>query len=169
MTLDLGAAEKTYKPTALGTFNYLGAALLGSGFGLFLIRWGLTAQHAPHLKQVIGGVLCLGLAVWMAAEFNRLRRLTFTLHTNGMTSSEGARLTWSDIVAIEARYVPGLRKRGTNDERNVVAAWVLTRGQEPVKLPRELGLRELAALLALIAERSGAPVNKVLVANLMQR
>ena len=33
---------------------------------------------------------------------------------------------------------------------------VLTRGQEPVKLPRELGLRELAALLALIAEHSGA-------------
>ena len=85
-----------------------------------------------------------------------------------VTTTAGA-ITWSDIVAIEARYVPGLRKRGTNDERNVVAAWVLTRGQEPVKLPRELGLRELAALLALIAERSGAPVNKVLVANLMQR
>jgi hypothetical protein len=130
---------------------------------------GGSLLSTPHLKQVVGGALCLVLSVWGAAEFNRLRRLTFTLHTNGMTSSEGASLTWSDVIAIESRYVPGLREKGTNDERNIVSAWVLTRSQEPVKLPRELGLDELAMLLAVIAERSGAPVNKVLVYSLMDR
>lgn len=165
--MTLGTIEKTYKPTMMGTLNYLGAAVVGVAFGLFPLRWGLTAHQGPQLKQVIGGALCLVLSAWMGAEFNRLRRASFTLHTNGMSTSDGARFIWSEVIAIESRYVPGLRKKGMNDEGNLVSASVLTRAHEPVKLPRELG--ELAGLLRVISERSGAPVNKVLIDNLTQR
>jgi hypothetical protein len=169
MNTDLGFPEKTYKPTAMGTYNYLGAALLSVVAGVFFIHYGFTSESGLKLKQILGGGMCLLLAGWMANEFLRLRRVSFTLHLKGMTTSEGARFAWTDVIAIESRYVPGLRKKGTADDGNIASAYILARGQQPVMLPRELGPPELHDLLKLVSARSGAPVTRVLIANLTQR
>ena len=71
------------------------------------------------------------------------------------------------MLALEARYVPGLRKRGLADENNCVSFLVLTAKSGWLELPREL--EAFPEIRRTIAQRTGRTVQQVLIQNLTQR
>lgn len=75
-------------------------------------------------------------------------------------------VAWDEIQSFVAQYVRGVRKKGTDDETNMVMVIVECPGKL-VRLPAELeGFR---ALRAELSQHTDAPWRQTLVANLRQR
>jgi hypothetical protein len=101
----------------------------------------------------------------------RLRTTGLVLHERGFLylsmSTTPLEITWDEVAALEARYVPGLRKNGILDEGNRVSLVITTASGVRVDLPKEL--EGFVDLCSTVEQRSGKPVERTLVRNLMQR
>jgi hypothetical protein len=152
------------------TGSWLGAALLGfaaaAGAGVYAFSLEQLSMRVAAFAVVMGG-----LGVYFFGEWRRLSRIGVALHERGLiyVSSTTARLTlaWDEIATLEARYALGLRKRGTADERNRLDLVIVTTGGARLQVPRELN--GFVELCAVIEQRTGRPVTRTLVQNLMNR
>jgi hypothetical protein len=129
-----------------------------------------TMSEMARLKTGLGGVMSGCLAFYMFAEWRRLLTVGLVLHERGFVYSDKTMSTpmlWADVAHIEARYVPGLRKRGAADEGNLVAVVITSKRGVHVHLPRELA--EFRDIVSRLKKHSDAPVENVVVANVMQR
>ena len=110
------------------------------------------------------------MTLWALAEAYRLRRLSLTVHELGMSLRQGdadSVVRWTDVMTLEARYVPGFRKRGVQDEGNCVSFLVQSLKGPRLELPKEL--ESFAELRSLIEARSSRAARRVLIQNLTQR
>ncbi len=169
MSPDLGLVVRVHKVTVAGVLNWLAAAALGAVACPFLLHFAATT-HGPALKSAIGGVLTGAMTLWALAEAYRLRRLSLTVHELGMSLRQGdadSVVRWTDVMTLEARYVPGFRKRGVQDEGNCVSFLVQSLKGPRLELPKEL--ESFAELRSLIEARSPRAARRVLIQNLTQR
>lgn len=158
-----------YRVTLTGLLNWLLAAAIGAGGCVFLLHFAFT-RRPVSLQSAVGGLVMGALTFWALAEWNRLRSVSLTLSEEGLQHRSGGAVTavpWSEVLALEARYVPGLRKKGVADDGNCVSFLVLTAKSGWLELPKEL--ESFAELRLRIAGRTGLGVQQVLIANLTQR
>lgn len=167
--MSLGPLLREHKVTLLGQLNWLGAAALGVGFCGWLGSFAWRQETLP-LKTSFGVLVLAGASAWALVEWNRLRRLSLSFHTAGLNFRLGetsSSVPWSEVLALEARYVPGLLKRGISDEGNCVSFLILTANSGWLELPKEL--EAFPEVRTTIAQRTGITVQQVLIQNLTQR
>jgi hypothetical protein len=152
-----------------GGGSWLATVFVGMGFAALL---GLFASSHPHRtspRDLVGVVVSVGVSVWAAREWRRVRRMIVYLHEQGLRYDDGTvkhEIAWEDVAAIQAQYVPGMRNKGVADEGNLVALLVAFRGGQ-VTLPKDL--HDFPGLVAELKGRIRAPWKRVLIANLMHR
>jgi hypothetical protein len=128
--------------------SYLGAAIMSVVMALGFGAWAFTDGS---LRIAIGVLVMLGLGYTFFEEWRRMRAMLLVLHEGGisMRTTAGQRidLLFEEMVLLEARYVPGMWKKGLADEGNRVSLHVASE-REHISIPRELeGFSELGALL----------------------
>lgn len=149
--------------------SWLVAAVLGVAA---LPGFGYLAAHMKSLRLGIGALVMGAFGIYAFAEWRRLRGIEVALHEDGIAyratgAAEPVELRFVDLVALEARYVRGALGRGAADEGNRVLLVARSAAGQSIELPKELqGFRELCETLE---KRSGAPVSRTVIANLMQR
>lgn len=141
--------------------SYLGASIFGvvlaAGFG-----WWAAADES--LKISVGALVMLGLSVTFFREWLRIRTMVLEVHEGGisMTNANGQRIDFlfDEILMLEARYVPGMLKRGLADEGNRVSLHIFD-ARNHVSVPREMeGFAELGTMLV---KKTGLTEKRVLV------
>ena len=149
----LGALQSRH---SVRSGSYLSAAifavLMAAGFGWW-------AAEDGSIKIAVGVLVMLGLGWNFFREWLRVRTMVLTVHEGGisMTNASGQRiaspkgeqttLLFDEILLLEARYVPGMMKRGLADEGNRVSLHVFNE-RDHVSLPREMeGFHALGKLL----------------------
>lgn len=128
--------------------SYLGASVMCVVFALFFV-WG--AHEWESLKMGVGVLVMLGLAYTFFREWLRIRTMLLVVHEGGisMTNASEQRIVFvfEEILLLEARYVPGMMKKGLADEGNRVSLHVFSE-REHISIPREMeGFSELGRLL----------------------
>lgn len=169
MSIDLGLEVRRHKVSVGGVLSWIAAALIGVAGCAFLLHYAFSSRNV-HLKEAFGGVMCGVLTVWALMEANRLRRMLLCVHQHGLRLRQGdaeSSVKWADVMTLEARYVPGLRKRGVEDEGNCVSFLVQSLKGPLLELPKEL--ESFAELRVLIEARSSRSARRVLIQNLTQR
>ena len=128
--------------------SYLGASifavLMAAGFGWW-------ASEDGSIKIAVGVLVMLGLAYTFFREWLRIRTMLLVVHEGGisMQNAEGQRIdfVFDEILLLEARYVPGMLKKGLADDGNRVSLHVFSE-REHISIPREMeGFSELGRLL----------------------
>lgn len=165
----LGPKTSEHRLSTSGGGSWIGAAVLGAVFCPLFLYLALSGRDFSP-KLLVGGVVMGGFAFYAFAEWQRLKKISIALHSNGIaySSAEISQLEvpWSEIRALEGRYVPGLRKRGPADEGNRVTLLVATAATS-FTIPKEIeGARDL---WKVIEEKSGCEMKKVLVQNTLSR
>jgi hypothetical protein len=162
----LGPRLSVHRPRA---GSWLVAAIVAVAFVVLFVWWAATSRGSV-VGPLSGALFMGGFGYYAVREWMRLRLMGVALHESGLLDlSGGARLeiTWDDVVALEARYVPGVLKKGAGDEGNRVALVLTTSGGAQVDLPKELeGARDL---WATVEQRTGKPLARTVVQNLMGR
>jgi hypothetical protein len=73
---------------------------------------------------------------------------------------------WEKVAGVEAQYVPGLTKKGADDEANLVMLAIVV-GGERVRVPKEI--EALGAFRDELKRKVGAPWRVTVIADLTQR
>jgi hypothetical protein len=161
----LGPKSADHSGAGGGAGSWLGAAILGALFAPLFLYLAFTG-HVFSPKLLVGAVVMGGFGWYAFQEYLRLRSISVGLHENGMVyaSSEvqRAEILWSEILALEARYVQGMRKRGTADEGNRVST-----GSGSFLVPKELD--RAPQLWRVIEEKTAREPKKVLLVNGLSR
>jgi len=143
--------------------SYLGASIMCVVFAVLFV-WG--AHEWESLKMGIGVLVMLGLGWTFFQEWQRIRTMVLALHEGGfsMTNEQGKRVDFlfDEILLLEARYVPGMLKRGLADEGNRVSLHVVDQRSNHVSLPREM--EGFHALGKLLVEKTKLVEMRVLIA-----
>ncbi len=136
----------------------------------FAVLLGVYASYGhKKLSDFTGVIVMVGVAIWAAREWWRLRRMVVYLHEQGLRYDDGTaghEIAWEDVTAIQAQYVPGASKKGLADEGNLVNLLVTFR-QGQVSLPHDL--HDFPGLVAEMKRRIDAPWQRVLIATLVHR
>jgi hypothetical protein len=160
----LGALKSSH---AVKGSSYLGASIFGvvlaAGFG-----WWSTSDES--LKPGVGALVMLGLSFTFFREWLRIRTMVLDVHEGGisMRNASGQRIDFlfDEVLILEARYVPGMFKKGLADEGNRVSLHVFD-AKSHVSLPREMdGFSELGPLLS---QKTGLTERRVLIENASAR
>jgi hypothetical protein len=149
--------------------SWLAAAIVAAAFAVAFVWWAVT-RRGSVVGPLSGAIFMGGFGYYAVTEWMRLRLMGVVLHESGLLClSGGGRLeiAWDDVVALEARYVPGMLKKGAGDEGNRVALVITTSGGTRVDLPRELDAAR--DLWARVEQRTGKPLARTVVQNLMGR
>ena len=118
---------------------------------LMAAAFGWWASEDGSIKIAVGVLVMLGLATTFFREWLRIRTMLLTVHEGGisMTNAAGQRLDFlfEEILLLEARYVPGMLKKGLAEEGNRVSLHVFSE-REHISIPREMeGFSELGNML----------------------
>lgn len=147
--------------------SYLGASIMCVVFALLFV-WG--AHEWESLKMGIGVLVMLGIGWTFLQEWLRIRTMVLALHEGGfsMTNEQGQRVDFllDEFLMLEARYVPGMLKKGLADEGNRVSLHVSS-ARNRVSLPREMeGFLEVGKVLV---ERTKLVEKRVLIERVDRR
>lgn len=158
----LGALQSRH-PVSGG--SYLGPSIMCVVVAV-LFAWG--AHEWESLQMGIGVLVMLGVGWTFFQEWLRIRTMVLALHEGGfsMTNASGQRIDFlfDEILLLEARYVPGMMKRGLADEGNRVSLHVVDQRSNHVSLPREI--EGFHALGKLLVEKTKLVEKRVLIARL---
>jgi hypothetical protein len=153
-----------------GAVSWLIAGLMGFAFSPLLI-WHVATAERYSMQSVVGIFATAGFGIFAIKEWLRVRAIGIALHERGFlylsSRTTPLEITWEEVAALEARYVPGLRKKGAADEGNRVALVITTKKGVSIDLPKELD--QFFPLCHAIEQHTGKPVTKTVVQNLMQR
>lgn len=136
----------------------------------FAVLLGVYASYGhKRPNDLVGVVVMVGVFIWAAREWWRLRRMVVYLHEQGLRYDDGTarhEIAWEDVTAIQTQYVPGASKKGVADEGNLVNLLVTFRGGQ-VSLPHDL--HDFRGLVAEMERRTDASWVRVLIATLVHR
>jgi hypothetical protein len=163
----LGPKLSDHRPSAgswigAGIFSLVAAAAGG---------WYVLNAERGSMQTLVGVFMMGGFGFYSIVEWKRLTRIHVALHERGLFYVSAATtplsIAWDEVAALEARYVPGMRKRGVTDEGNRVSLVITTTGGARIDLPKELP--GFFPLCATVEQRTGKPITRTLVQNLMNR
>jgi hypothetical protein len=138
-------------------------------FAALLFQWSTAHPGNGAVKEAVGALLVGGLGIYFGLEGRKLMKARARLHKHGLVFDDvtGQRtVEWEEVQWVEAQYVPGVLKKGTADEGNLVALIVLA-GDARFVLPKELS--EFGKLKESLLKLCKAPLRQVVVASLLDR
>jgi len=136
----------------------------------FAILAAWFAYENASLKLGMGVLVLLVLSWTSLQEWLRICTMVLAVHEGGisMVTASGQRidLLFDEILSLEARYVPGMWKKGLADEGNRVSLHVFS-SRDHVSIPREM--EGFLGLGGLLVNKTGLLEKRVLIEGVSAR